>query len=601
MKATNESEEILRAWNEAEFWNIERASARGEVIRAFLKFEGSYPFKKARAKFSLSYNNRKLPFESNIYKEVRRVSPGWIKKYAKLYRKFGDAGLLSRHGTRKGKFCLSPEHLKKLDGISYKNPRARAARIVDYFIAEVGPIASRRTLERRIKEWRKRNKQIQTLRKDPIAWRNRYQISQGRADEDAKFINDLWEIDSSPADIVCKDGLRYICVAAVDVYSRKALVLLSRVSKASAIMALIRMAIDKWGRPRRIKTDQGKDYISRDLQTACKSLEIDLIPVLPGRPDLKPHIEAFFRTLAYTLFEELPGYIGHSTGEAKILRETRRFSKAFIKHGNKSEIELSREELQTVINKWLLKYEQRKHRSLNASPAEQAARSPEKPKRLNDIRLLDILLVSTGWRVVHKGGISYKGGLYLSADLYPHINERVEIREDCSNAGIIYVFNRERKFLFIATDERLAGMTTEDHQQNRKAQNQWLKKDAQGLEEKAKGVPDFPMLAWIEKPAAGGQIIQGPWSENIKIPNEAELLKAADARDRIISGKESVTEIPEEDGNYYGSDFYTRTYKDILGKIRRGEDLTPREMEIKREYEESWEGRAMRDGTDDHI
>ena len=78
-------------------------------------------------------------------------------------------------------------------------------------------------------------------------------------------LNQLWELHSTPADVICGDGKRYAIVAAIDIWSRQARVLVVPTSRATAIAALPHRCILEWGVPEAVRTDEGKDYTSRHV------------------------------------------------------------------------------------------------------------------------------------------------------------------------------------------------------------------------------------------------------------------------------------------------------------------------------------------------
>ena len=57
------------------------------------------------------------------------------------------------------------------------------------------------------------------------------------------------------------------------------------------------------------------------LQEAIFALQINDVPVPPFCPELKPHVERVIQTISHSLFERLPGYVGHNVAEAQAIRE----------------------------------------------------------------------------------------------------------------------------------------------------------------------------------------------------------------------------------------------------------------------------------------
>ena len=61
-------------------------------------------------------------------------------------------------------------------------------------------------------------------------------------------LNQVWELDSTPADVMCADG-RHVIVGAMDAWSRRGRLLVVPVSRATAICALLRRCLIDWGVP----------------------------------------------------------------------------------------------------------------------------------------------------------------------------------------------------------------------------------------------------------------------------------------------------------------------------------------------------------------
>ena len=145
---------------------------------------------------------------------------------------------------------------------------------------------------------------------NPDRDRSRHRPAGGDAAAKIVRLNQLWELDSTPADVICADGRRYAIVAAIDIWSRQARVLVVPTSRAAAIAALLRRCILEWGVPEAVRTDEGKDYTSRHVLGVLADLEIEHRPCPPYTPEAKPFVERFLGTLTRDLFATLPGFPG---------------------------------------------------------------------------------------------------------------------------------------------------------------------------------------------------------------------------------------------------------------------------------------------------
>ena len=152
-----------------------------------------------------------------------------------------------------------------------------------------------------------------------------------------------------------------------------------------------------------MRTDQGKDYISKHVAGLLNDLAIEHGRCPPYRPDCKPFIERFLGTMAHELFPKLPGFTGHNVAQAQALRER----KSFAARRGEDDIEvfaadLTIEELQERIDNWCdSTYGRRGHDGLGgASPFERAASWQGELRWIHDKRALDALLAppaGDGW------------------------------------------------------------------------------------------------------------------------------------------------------------------------------------------------------------
>ena len=87
----------------------------------------------------------------------------------------------------------------------------------------------------------------------------------------------------------------------IDVYSRRLRYLVSKTSKATAIVALLRHCIIDWGVPETLKIDNGKDYKSAHVTRVLDGLEVNRVYCTPFQGQEKPHIERSFHTFLHVI------------------------------------------------------------------------------------------------------------------------------------------------------------------------------------------------------------------------------------------------------------------------------------------------------------
>jgi putative transposase len=339
-------------------------------------------------------------------------------------------------------------------------------------------IPSCKTLERWMKRWREENPRGAEMLANPDSAKNLYRASFGSQSERVIRINQVWESDATPADAMCTDG-RFALVGMIDVFTRRARVLVTKTSKAAAVMALTRRCIIDWGFPEELKTDNGQEFKSRWVTSglAAAAIEHRLCP--PFTPEGKPHIERFFGTMTRKLFEMLPGYVGHSVADRQAIRARAAFSSRLGESDAEIfNVRLSSAQLQQACDAYLAGiYELDDHEGLDGmKPAEVAAMHADAARRIVDPRALDVLLAepaSGGQRVVGKRGVAVDAGFYIHEALVPLIGQRVQVRFDAADAGRIIVHDLAGAFVCVAEDpERTGASRAEIAAKARTAQQQ---------------------------------------------------------------------------------------------------------------------------------
>ena len=264
---------------------------------------------------------------------------------------------------------------------------------------------------------------------------------------------------------MCTDG-RHTLVGAIDVWSRRAKVLVVPESRATAICALLRACLIDWGVPQAVRTDEGRDYTSRHIVRVLADLGVahDVCP--PYTPEAKPFIERLFGTLTRDLFAFLPGFTGHSVADRKRLEARRSLA---ARRGQDARetfgVALTGKDLQERCDTWCeAVYGRRVHRTTGESPWARLASWTLPLRRIADPRALDPLLaapVSTSGdgsrRTVGKRGIQVGGTWFIAPDLGARVGERVEVRHDPADPARLYVFTLEGSFLCIAVDPERCG------------------------------------------------------------------------------------------------------------------------------------------------
>ena len=326
--------------------------------------------------------------------------------------------------------------------------------------ARLGVVINLSTIRRWLKRHRRRNKRAISAVTNPDRHRSLMAPAGGDAAAGIVRINQLWELDSTIADVICLDGRRRALCAAIDIWSRRALFLVAPTSRAIALAALLRRCLLEWGVPEAVRTDEGADYTSRHFLGVLQDLEIAHRPCPPYTPEAKPFVERLIGTVSRGLFAYLPGFAGHSVAQAQAIRARKSFA---ARRGEAPHITLcaalSPEDLQLRIDVWAEeKYARSAHSGLDgASPWERATSWAGPLTRIGDKRALDMLLEESIGRTVQKKGVQLGQAFYIAEELGPLVREKVCVRRDPAAPGRIHVYRnlgdgRPGRFVCIAAD-----------------------------------------------------------------------------------------------------------------------------------------------------
>ena len=486
-----------------------------------------------------------------------------IYRWEKCFKEAGLAGLANGYSaTRKSSI---PHHMKDfVKGLLVDRPHLGIPTVRNALQArfEGNDIPSTSALRRLVDKWRSDNASLILYLTSPDEWRSRHLVAFGKADEQVVRLNQLWEFDSTPGDVMLVDG-RHNLVGVIDVYSRRAKIQVTPTSKSAAIAALTRRAILDWGVPEIAKTDNGSDYVSKHMVRVFEDLEVWQELCEPFHPEQKPHIERFFKTLLHSIFELLPNYIGHSVADRKRIENRRSFAQRIMSHGEDPvQIAMTSDELQLICDRWCgAVYHQDIHGSLAGKTPAQVAREWTRPvRRITDERALDILLSPApdkdGTRVVGKDGVQVQNGKYIAPELGPHVGKRVFVLLDGTDFGAVYVFlinsDGSKTFICRAIDpERAGGHDRSEIAAKAKAyQKEFLREGSKELRRLSKQAAtdriSEEILSYRERKLANVHELPRK-SDVYSTPAMEEAARAVEDFDRMRRGPQPVDISEEQD------------------------------------------------------
>lgn len=185
--------------------------------------------------------------------------------------------------------------------------------------------------------------------------------------DDVKSPNQEWQIDATPLDFMVmapesylEDGeiktrmrqKRMTVIAIIDVFSGRRVWGLYDSANSYANVRLLKKALLKLGKPKRIRGDNGKDYVSKHFQGALEELGITYITGRPYKGMDKGAIERNFKTMLHSSLELFSNFIGHNVSQREFL-ESFAVSKDKRLGGDKTYIDTSFESdvMELVIDK----------------------------------------------------------------------------------------------------------------------------------------------------------------------------------------------------------------------------------------------------------
>ena len=280
--------------------------------------------------------------------------------------------------------------------------------------------------------------------RDPDAYRSKVEHSATNSTFSAG-LNDLWQIDASPADVMLNGKRRHSIYMAIDIWSRRVRILVTQSPRADAVAALLRGCILAWGVPRRVKTDNGSDFKAKSILRIFEALHIEHELSAPYEPKSKGHVERVIGTFQRDL-ATCPGFIGHSVADRKIIENRKAFSKRLgMSEHDLFDVQMDLSEFQGWCETWAETiYAHRPHSGLrNDSPFVRAASWRGDVLTISDPKALDVLLApiagKDGVRRITKQGIKIDREYYQTSAA--QVGADVLVRMDPNDLGRAMVFS----------------------------------------------------------------------------------------------------------------------------------------------------------------
>ena len=543
-----------------------RGQARLYVVNMFLVFaaaaslQGGY----ARAGFCHLYNNPTGEHDLHIPEWVRdyiyrtnvRTLEGWVRKA----KREGIEALAGNYGHRRGKGTIDSQPAIRDFCATQIETRSQltANQLVRGIEAQFGEKLSKRTVQRWMQSFKEANAARLLSLHDPDKHKSKFQSAFGSSSESVVAPNQVWEIDATPADVMTleADGSRrrMNITGIIDVYTRRAHVVVTDTPKAIAATAVTRKAIIDWGVPDLIKTDNGKDFVSAHFKRALHDLNIKQKLCPPFTPEGKPHIERFFGTMARDLLSILPGFVGHNVSDRKSIEARRSFAQRFGSPDEVIDVQMSAEQLQSVCDIWLeTNYERQEHNGLQGkTPFEVAYLWKGGIRTIPNDRILDLMLMEApdkdGFRVIGKKGIRVERTAFIAPELGPRVGEKVHVRIDPCDMGHIHVYTPDGEFICVAeAPERTGADRQKIAIEARRLQKQMMSNARADAKRRARQFKPHLLADQLLDQAAraSNTVVAFP---NASTPHETDATRAAEDNLRAINGENQRRDLtPEEE------------------------------------------------------
>ena len=369
---------------------------------------------------------------------------------------------------------------------------------------------------------------------NPDLYRGKYAPAIGSADDDITVPNQLWEIDASPADALLapgpdKEGGRWSLYVVQDLATRRIKAVLTQTPRTQAALHLIRLAIEDWGVPQFLRTDNGSDFVSHQMKTALRGLGIahDICP--PFSPEKKPFVERVIGTLQRDFMSQQGGFIGHSVADRKVIEARKAFAARLGESADNAFcVNVDARELQRKMDLWCRDlYGNAPHSGLGGrTPNEVWADSHAEVYKVAEPRALALLMspVATGGglRKVGRKGVRVGSGYYYSPAFL--VGHQVFVRHDPADDCRIAVFSADQSTFLdfaVALDglspaerQAMAKQAKRAAQPERRAEIARRKRDAAGLDKSLYGDKRAAMYAARAK-AKAGNVTRLPGPENL--------------------------------------------------------------------------------------
>lgn len=434
----------------------EEAEWKLSAIRKFQRFGRN------AAAFSEEYN------KENDRKITARKLRYWVSQYSKN----GISGLIDRRGGHNKGKCSIPDEVWDIFYSLYMTTQKRSIRLCYDKVKNKYPdITSIDVFEKRVQ-------------KIPELVRIRYREGKKALDDKMPYMirdksemvsNQIWCIDHHRADVFVRNSMGKVfrpwITVFTDIRSTKIMGCVVREAEPNTTVVLkcLRESIKAHGIPNEIYTDNGKDYLSKEVDvnnenSVLNILGIGKVVANPYHGQAKP-VERFFRTLEERFGKLFYSYAGNDA--KKRPEHMKKTNRKLAEDENIPDFEFYKQQLMNYIQEY------------NSTPHNGIAmdgRTPDEVYYENligsvkrvDEDVLRILCGKTQIRRVNNNGIKLYSNTFTDRNgkLLEYIGKDVQVKYDGDNMETVYIFETDGTFIckaFPKLHSPFRGVNEEDY------------------------------------------------------------------------------------------------------------------------------------------
>ena len=461
-----------------------RAQARAAIVDAALAMVPARGgIGKALKTFSKLYRARRAKLESWVYEAQPSADPDQVRAWRRALDRDGLDGLVDGRGRPNGTSAIGCDvELRNFLGaliaarpnlpvFSVKNDASiKNAIALPREQGGLGREIPARTLQAYVRPLRPQRNALVKALANPGGFNSAHRPALGSLSQDVLRINQRWALDATIGDCMCivrdeygrESERRFALTMVIDIFTRRACIVVSDAPGGAATRALFRRAILKWGIPEEIKTDNGKEFANYAVQRFMREMEIAANYCRKFSPWEKAHVERMFKTILHGLFVGLPGFVGHNIPERQAIESRIEFKRKFgMERRVLFDVKLSPADLQARIDAWMeTMYEPAQHEGIGMSPAMKAKLHEAEARHVEDPRILDALMMDQSIRTISKGKVRLANRFYGSVETgaleVTQPQSRVAVRIDPLDPSWIAVYTADgNSFLTVARDLEL--------------------------------------------------------------------------------------------------------------------------------------------------